>query len=185
MPFSFRPLTIPEVLLIEARRFRDERGFFLETYKRSEFVANGITEAFVQDNYSYSVKGVLRGLHYQKPPQAQGKLVFVLQGEVFDVAVDIRSGSATYGRWVGEVLSEENGRMLYVPPGFAHGFCVLSAEAGVAYKVTAEYAAELDTGIIWIDPDIGVEWPIHAPILSPKDAVLPPLHRVADHFSAF
>jgi dTDP-4-dehydrorhamnose 3,5-epimerase len=184
MPFTFQPLAIPDVLLILPQRFRDERGFFLETYKRSEFVANGVTEAFVQDNYSYSVKGVLRGLHYQKPPQAQGKLVQVIQGEVFDVAVDIRSGSATFGQWVGEVLSAENGRILYVPPGFAHGFCVLSAEAGVAYKVTAEYAAELDTGIIWNDPDIGVEWPIQVPVLSPKDADLPLLRQVADHFSA-
>ena len=124
---------MPEVILVKPRVFPDERGFFLETYKSSDFEANGIPDRFVQDNYSHSVKGTLRGLHYQKSPQAQGKLVMAVQGEIFDVAVDIRQGSPTYGRWVGETLSSADRRMLWVPPGFAHGFCVLSDEADVLY----------------------------------------------------
>jgi dTDP-4-dehydrorhamnose 3,5-epimerase len=182
MPFEFRRLAIPDVLLVEARIFGDERGFFMETYKRSDFAAHGIPDAFVQYNRSRSVRGVLRGLHYQKDPRAQGKLVSVLQGEVFDVAVDIRRGSPTYGRWVGERLSAENGRMLYVPVGFAHGFCVLSDRADVLYMVTDEYAPECDRGILWNDPEIGIDWPIAAPILSPKDAQLPALRHADNNF---
>lgn len=136
MPFRFQRLEIPEVILVEPVLFCDERGFFMETYKFSDFSAFGIKERFVQDNHSRSIKGVLRGLHYQNPPRAQGKLVRVIRGEVFDVAVDIRKGSPTYGRWVGVVLSEENKLMLYVPPGFAHGFCVLSEVTEVVYKCT-------------------------------------------------
>ena len=173
MPFTFTHLAIPDVILIEPAIFRDERGFFMESYKYSDFVAFGIKEHFVQDNHSRSVKGVLRGLHYQKHPKAQGKLVRVVVGEVFDVGVDIRLGSPTYGKWVGEVLSAENKRMLYIPPGFAHGFCVLSDVADVLYKTTEEYAPEYDAGIIWNDPEIGIQWPIEHPILSEKDAVLP------------
>jgi dTDP-4-dehydrorhamnose 3,5-epimerase len=180
MPFRFRPLQIPDVILIEARAFGDDRGFFVETYRQSEFVANGIADHFVQDNYSFSLRGVLRGLHYQKHPQAQAKLVRAVQGEVFDVAVDIRAGSLTYGEWVGETLSAENGHMLYVPPGFAHGFCVLSSEAGLAYKVTAEYAPALERGIRWNDPQIGIRWPIQDPLLSERDEALPLLNE-ADH----
>jgi dTDP-4-dehydrorhamnose 3,5-epimerase len=166
MPFTFTHLAIPDVILIEPAIFRDERGFFMESYKYSDFVAFGIKEHFVQDNHSRSVKGVLRGLHYQKHPKAQGKLVRVVVGEVFDVGVDIRLGSPTYGKWVGEVLSAENKRMLYIPPGFAHGFCVLSDVADVLYKTTEEYAPEYDAGIIWNDPEIGIQWPIEHPILS-------------------
>jgi len=177
MPFKFQPLEIPEVILVEARHFEDERGFFMETYKRSPFAAHGIAATFVQDNYSHSTRGVLRGLHYQAPPKAQGKLVIALRGQIFDVAVDIRPDSPTYGQWVAEGLSAQNHRMLYIPPGFAHGFCVLSDEADVSYKVTEEYAPELDRGIAWNDPDIGIRWPIASPILSPKDAQLPPLRR--------
>ena len=173
MSFQFQRLEIPGVVLIEGQRFEDDRGFFLETYQMSEFSANGIPPAFVQDNYSHSVRGVLRGLHYQKHPKAQGKLVMVLKGQIFDVAVDIRERASTYGKWVGVVLSADNLRMLYIPPGFAHGFYVQSEEADVIYKVTEEYAPELDRGIIWNDPDIGVQWPITEPILSPKDARLP------------
>ncbi len=184
MPFQVQPLAIPDVLLVEAQIFGDERGFFMEIYKRSDLAAHGIPDAFVQCNRSHSVRGVLRGLHYQKHPRAQGKLVVALQGEVFDVAVDIRRGSPTYGRWVGEVLSAQNGCMLYVPVGFAHGFCVLSDKADVLYMVTDEYAPECDRGILWNDPDIGIDWPIAAPILSPKDAQLPAL-RDADHNFAF
>jgi len=175
MPFNFTRLAIPDVILIEPMVFPDERGFFMESYKYSEFSAFGIKERFVQDNHSRSTKGVLRGLHYQKHPKAQGKLVRVVVGEIFDVGVDIRKGSPTYGKWVGERLSVENKWMLYIPPGFAHGFCVLSEEAEVLYKTTEEYAPEYDAGIIWNDPEIGIEWPIEHPILSPKDAALPML----------
>ena len=178
MPFKFKHLTIPDVILIEPTVFPDERGFFMESYKYSEFAAFGISEAFVQDNHSRSTKGVLRGLHYQKPPKVQGKLVRVVVGEIFDVGVDIRKGSPTYGKWVGERLSAENKRMLYIPPGFAHGFCVLSEVAEVLYKATEEYAPEYDAGIRWNDPDIGIEWPIEHPILSEKDAGLPFLREL-------
>ena len=173
MPFTFTPLQIPDVILIKPRVFPDARGFFLETYKYTDFAANGIAETFVQDNHSRSAKGVLRGLHFQNPPQAQGKLVRVVRGAVFDVAVDIRPDSATFGEWVGEVLSDENHHMLYIPPGFAHGFVAISDVADLAYKVTAEYAPDLDSGIIWNDPSIGIQWPVQNPILSPKDAALP------------
>jgi len=175
MPFNFTRLAIPDVILIEPTVFPDERGFFMESYKYSEFAAFGIKEHFVQDNHSRSVKGVLRGLHYQRQPKAQGKLVRVVVGEIFDVGVDIRQESPTYGKWVGEVLSAENKRMLYIPPGFAHGFCVLSEVAEVLYKTTEEYAPEYDAGIRWNDPEIGIEWPIEHPILSEKDAALPML----------
>ncbi|HKV45510.1 MAG TPA: dTDP-4-dehydrorhamnose 3,5-epimerase [bacterium] len=180
MPFRFEHQQIPDIVLVEATAFEDERGLFMETYKHSEFGAAGIPWIFVQDNYSHSTRGVLRGLHYQKHPKAQGKLVGVLRGEIFDVAVDIRRGSPTLRRWVGVILSAANRRMLFVPPGFAHGFCVLSSEADVVYKVTAEYAQALDRGIVWNDPELGVAWPIQTPVLSPKDARLPPFHA-ADH----
>ncbi len=179
MPFQFQRLGIPDLILVQVRCFTDARGFFMETYKRSAFVENGIREAFVQDNYSHSIRGVLRGLHYQKDPQSQGKLVQVLRGEVFDVAVDIRKGSPTYGQWASVRLSAEGCELLYIPAGFAHGFCVLSDEADFLYKVTAEYAPELDSGIVWNDPDIGVEWPVSEPVVSSKDAGLP-LLRDAD-----
>ncbi len=173
MPFTFTRLRIPDVILIEARVFPDARGFFLETYKYSDFATHGISEHFVQDNHSRSVQGVLRGLHYQHPPAAQGKLVRAARGVIFDVAVDIRPSSPTFGQWVGEMLSDENHRMLYMPPGFAHGFVVMSAVADVSYKATAEYAPELDSGIAWNDPTIGIRWPVQQPILSDKDAALP------------
>jgi dTDP-4-dehydrorhamnose 3,5-epimerase len=173
MSFHFQRLYIPDVILVEPRTLRDQRGYFVELYKRSEFAANGIADEFVQDNRSHSVRGTLRGLHYQSPPQAQAKLAMALHGEVFDVAVDIRRGSPTYGQWVGTVLSDRNFHMLYIPVGFAHGFCVLSEEADLAYKVTAEYAPELDRGILWNDPAIGIEWPIVEPLLSSRDSHLP------------
>jgi len=177
MPFNFTRLAIPEVILIEPTIFPDDRGFFMESYKYSEFSAFGIKEHFVQDNHSRSTKDVLRGLHYQSPPKAQGKLVRVVVGEIFDVGVDIRKRSPSYGKWVGEVLSAENKRMLYIPPGFAHGFCVLSDVADVAYKVTEEFSPEHDAGIIWNDPEIGIQWPIEHPILSEKDSALPRLRE--------
>jgi len=182
MPFSFKRLAIPDVVLIEPRVFPDERGFFMETYKYSDFAAFGIKEQFVQDNHSRSKRGVLRGLHYQKPPKAQGKLVRVVVGEIFDVAVDIRKGSPWYGKWVGASLSAENKLMLYIPPGFAHGFCVLSEVAEVVYKATEEYSPEHDAGILWSDPEIGIQWPVKDPIVSLKDSRLPLLREIGDGF---
>jgi dTDP-4-dehydrorhamnose 3,5-epimerase len=175
MPFRFTPLEIPGPQIIEAATFEDSRGHFIETYKHSEFQANGICEHFVQDNWSRSRYGVLRGLHFQRAPKAQAKLICVIRGEIFDAAVDIRKGSPTYGRWVGLSLSERAPRMLYLPVGFAHGFCVLSDIADVVYKATAEYDADLDTGILWDDPAIGIRWPLDKPLLSAKDARLPRL----------
>ena len=151
----------------------------METFKRSAFAAHGISENFVQDNHSHSAHRVLRGLHYQKPPKAQGKLVMVLRGEILDVAVDIRHGSPTFRKWIGCILSSSNFHMLYISVGFAHGFCVLSDEADVIYKVTDEYAPECERGIVWNDPDLGIRWPVAQPIVSPKDARLP-LLRDAD-----
>ncbi len=183
MPFlSFQHLDIPEVVLIEPRVFEDGRGYFLETYKHADFAAAGIALPFVQTNHSHSSYGVLRGLHYQLPPMAQGKLVACIHGEIFDVAVDIRKGSPTYGHWVGEVLSAKNHRLLYIPPGFAHGFCTLSAEADVLYQTTAEYAYVLDRGIRWDDPDIDISWPIAEPLLSDKDARQPLLTEAENTF---
>jgi dTDP-4-dehydrorhamnose 3,5-epimerase len=183
MPFkSFTRLHLPEVVLVEPRVFGDDRGFFLESYKASDFTAAGIPESFVQSNHSHSSRGVLRGLHYQKEPRAQGKLVMAVRGAIFDVAVDIRRGSPTYGQWVGEELSESNHRLLYIPPGFAHGFCVLSEYADVLYQVTAEYSAEHDRGIRWDDPALDIAWPIDSPRLSPKDAAQPLLAEADNNF---
>ena len=182
MPFRFQRLAIPDVILVSAKQFVDDRGFFLESYKQSEFADNGIPWAFVQDNRSNSTRQVLRGLHYQMQPRAQGKLVTALSGKIFDVAVDIRQGSPTFGRWVGAKLSADRFNMLYIPAGFAHGFCVLSERADVLYKVTDEYAADLDRGIRWNDPHVGINWPISDPILSEKDAALPLLHDAENNF---
>jgi dTDP-4-dehydrorhamnose 3,5-epimerase len=173
--FTFLPLDIPDVILIEPQVFADERGFFTETYKFSEFSAHGIQDRFLQDNYSRSSRGVLRGLHYQRPPKAQSKLVRVVQGEVFDVAVDIRMGSPTFGKWVGMILSSENQKMLYLPRGFAHGFCVLSETADLTYKVDREYSPEHEAGIAWDDPEIAICWPMTHPILSRRDRTYPGL----------
>jgi len=179
MPFEFRPLEIPGLILVIPQVFGDERGFFKELFKESEFARGRIKERFVQDNLSFSQKGVLRGLHYQKEPKAQGKLVTCLRGEIFDVAVDIRRGSPTYGRWVGINLSAQNHYLFYIPPGFAHGFQVISEEALVLYKCTAEYAPEVEAGIIWNDPDLSIDWPIKNPLLSPKDQKWPRLRGVS------
>lgn len=183
MPFNFQRLEIPDVIFVEPKVFGDERGFFLEIYKHSDFSQFGIIEHFVQDNYSSSTAGVLRGLHYQKNPKAQGKLVRCLKGKIFDVAVDIRKGSPYYGRWVGKELSEEQGNMLYIPAGFAHGFLVLSDKADVLYKCTEEYSAQHDRGIIWNDPAISIQWPVNGrPILSAKDKMHPPLADADNNF---
>ena len=182
MPFTFKKLEIPEIILIEPEVFPNGRGFFMEMYKYSDFVGIGIKEHFVQENYSHSKKGVLRGLHFQKNPNAQGKLVQCLKGKIFDVTVDIRRGSPSFGRWVSVELSEENKRMLYIPPSFAHGFVVLSETADIIYKCTKEYSSEDDRGIIWNDPDINISWPIREPILSEKDAKFPLLKNVDSNF---
>lgn len=164
-------LTIPDVILLEPKVFGDDRGFFFESYNRAAFKeATGLDPDFVQDNHSRSVKGVLRGLHYQLPPKALGKLVRVVAGEVFDVAVDIRKGSPTFGQWVGEVLSAENKRQMWVPPGFAHGFLTLSETADFLYKTTDYYSVEHERCIRWDDPGINIDWPSdQLPLLSEKD----------------
>lgn len=182
MAFKFARLGIPDVILIETPIVRDERGLFRELYKESEFSANGITAHFVQDNGAQSVRGVLRGLHYQKHPKAQGKLVAVTDGSIWDVAVDIRKGSPTYGTWVAAELSLANGLAVYVPPGFAHGYCVTSERAAIVYKVTADYAPELERGIIWNDPTLAISWPVSTPVLSPRDARLPRLEEADNKF---
>jgi dTDP-4-dehydrorhamnose 3,5-epimerase len=175
MPFRFtRVDPVPDVIQIEPTVFGDSRGWFMETYKRSDFAANGIPEELRQDNHSRATsRGVLRGLHYQKDPAAQGKLVRCTVGAVYDVSVDIRKGSPTYGRWVGVELTEANHRMVWVPEGFAHGFCTLSDASEVLYKATAEYSAIHDRGIRWDDPTLAIAWPTRTPTLSAKDAQAP------------
>ncbi len=167
---EFIPTKIPDVLVVKAKVFEDPRGFFLETYRENEFIAAGVDYKFVQENHSASQKGVLRGLHYQIR-QTQGKLVRAIAGEIFDAVVDIRRSSPTFGEWVGVTLSAENKQQLWVPPGFAHGFYVLSERAEITYKVTDYYAPEWDRSLLWNDPEIGIEWPLmdDAPILSNKD----------------
>ncbi|MDI6736312.1 MAG: dTDP-4-dehydrorhamnose 3,5-epimerase [bacterium] len=182
MPFNFEKLSIPEIILIKPKVFIDGRGFFMETYKYLDFTKIGIRENFVQDNYSKSAKNVLRGLHYQKVPKSQGKLVQCLKGKIYDVSVDIRKGATTYRQWNAIELSEENCHILYIPPGFAHGFLVLSDIAEVIYKCTEEYSSEDERGIIWNDPDIGIKWPIRNPILSERDKVYPMLKDADNNF---
>jgi len=174
MPFSFRKLAIPEVLLVEPNYVSDARGFFMETYKRSVFAAAGVDEIFVQENHSRSERGVLRGLHYQEEPYAQSKLIRVLSGEIFDVAVDIRPNSPTRGQWVSARLSAANRQMIYLPRWCAHGFCVLSDHAEVMYMTTAEYAPAHEFGIMWNDPKLRIDWPISSPTLSQRDQAWPP-----------
>ena len=167
---QFIPTKIPEVILIEPRVFSDSRGFFLESYQKKRFAEAGIRFDFVQDNHSQSEQGILRGLHYQIQ-QPQGKLVRVISGEIFDVAVDLRRSSPTFGKWVGDSLSSENRRMLWVPPGFAHGFVVTSTTAEVLYKATDYYAPQWERTIVWNDPTLNIVWPLKekVPILSAKD----------------
>lgn len=162
------PLEIPGAILIEPDVFRDQRGLFLETYHQERYADAGIPGPFVQDNYSQSVRGTLRGLHFQEP-HAQGKLVMVMEGAVYDVLVDVRKGSPTFGRWYGTELSADNRRQLYIPPGCAHGFCVTSERASFLYKCTDFYAPKDERGILWNDPALGIAWPVTTPILSPKD----------------
>ena len=177
MPSTFESTALAGVVIIVPKLFGDSRGFLMETFKRSEFEAAGLDLTLVQENHSLSSAGTLRGLHYQREPKAQGKLVRVIRGEVFDVAVDIRPGSSTYGGWVGVTLSDANRKSIYIPPGFAHGFCVVSPEAEVIYKTTEEYAPDHEQGIRWDDPALGISWPVTAPILSERDKHWPPFKK--------
>ncbi len=179
MPFEFERQKIEDVILVKPRVFGDNRGFFMESYKKSDFVKNGIDVEFVQDNHSKSSAHVLRGLHYQEAPYGQAKLVRCSKGRIYDVAVDIRPGSKTFGQYVKVELSEENKQMLFIPDGFAHGFVVLSEEAELLYKTSKEYAPQADRGILWSDKDINIDWEIDfEPILSEKDKLQPALKEV-------
>lgn len=178
MPFDFKRLAIPDVLLITPSLRSDSRGFFMETYKRSDFERAGIAETFVQENHSSSGRGVLRGLHFQRPPQAQSKLVRVVAGRIFDVAVDLRTGSPGRNAWVGVELSADDKTLLYIPDWCAHGFCVLSERAEVIYHTSTEYSPEHESGIRWNDPTLGITWPIADPILADRDRNWPLLAGV-------
>lgn len=182
MPFVFKDAGIDGLILVIPQVFRDKRGFFMERFKHSDFAKASITEHFVQDNHSKSAKDVLRGMHYQKEPSAQGKLVYCIKGKIFDVVVDIRKGSPSFGKWRGIDLSDENDYMLYVPKGFAHGFLVLSDEATVIYKCTGEYSKENERGIIWNDPVVNINWPVESPVLSDKDKQFPLLKNADINF---
>ena len=179
MPFEFERQKIEDVILVKPRVFGDSRGFFLESYKKSDFYANGINVEFNQDNHSKSTKGVLRGLHYQANPHGQAKLVRCSKGRIYDVAVDIRPNSKTFGQYVKVELSEENKHMLYIPVGFAHGFVALTDEVEILYKASGEYAPQADRGIIWNDKDINIDWNIDfEPLLSEKDKIQPKLSEI-------
>jgi dTDP-4-dehydrorhamnose 3,5-epimerase len=171
--------SLPGVLIIEPKVFGDERGFFMETWNGRRYEEAGLPGRFVQDNLSYSARGVLRGLHFQNP-QPQGKLISVLRGEVFDVAVDVRVGSPTFGEWTSVTLSAENKRQFYVPPDFAHGFLVTGEDAIFFYKCTDYYAPSSEGIVLWNDPDIGIEWPTDAPTLSERDGKAPPLREMPE-----
>ena len=178
------PLSIPDVLLIEPQVFGDDRGFFFESFNQNKFEeAMGKKINFMQDNHSKSVKGVLRGLHYQIAPKAQGKLVRVIQGEVFDVAVDLRQSSPTFGKWVGEILSADNKKQMWIPEGFAHGFVTLSDTAEFLYKTTDFYSKEHEQAIRWNDETIGIQWPIKDISLSAKDETAQPFKEVRSYFN--
>ena len=185
MKLESRPLTHPDVRLIRAPRFSDPRGYFAETYVRGDFVAAGIANDFIQDNQSVSLRpGTVRGMHFQIPPFAQAKLIRVLSGRIFDACIDLRRSSPRYGRHATVELSAETGDQLFVPAGFAHGFCTLEPDTRVLYKVDAVYSAEHERGIAWADPALAIPWPIspEAAILSAKDAVLPPLREMPVYF---
>lgn len=177
MPFTFEKLDLDGVILVTPQVLADSRGFFLEAHKTSDFYLGGIKENFTQDNRSFSIRNVIRGIHFQKYPRPQGKLVSCLKGSIFDVAVDLRPDSETFMMWLGVELNDINNQMLYIPPGFGHGFSTLSENALISYKCTNEYCHELDGGIIWNDPDIGVDWKIDNFIISEKDAKLPTLEE--------
>jgi dTDP-4-dehydrorhamnose 3,5-epimerase len=171
--------SLPGVLVITPDLYGDDRGYFVETWRARRYAEVGVPEMFVQDNLSMSRRGILRGLHLQHP-HGQGKLVQVVQGEVFDVAVDVRVGSPTFGQWVGTVLSHENHQQVWIPPGFAHGFCVTSETALFSYKCTEVYHRHSELGVAWNDPDLGIEWPLPEPILSDKDIAFPRLAQIPE-----
>jgi len=179
MAIKFNTTSLPGVILIEPQVFEDPRGFFMETFHKKKYAVEGIDRVFVQDNHSHSKRGTLRGLHYQLR-HAQGKLICVVAGEVFDVAVDIRCGAPTFGKWSGTYISAENKRQLYIPEGFAHGFSVLSETADVIYKCTDFYTPGDEYGIFWADPTIDIDWKIESPVLSKKDSQNPELSQVAE-----
>lgn len=183
MPFIFKKLELSGLVLVQPKIFADARGFFAETFKESEFLEQGIELSFKQDDLTLSNKNVLRGLHYQIGPGAQGQMVQVVKGRVWDVVVDIRANSPTFKKWVGTELNDENHYGLYMPPGFAHGFVVLSAEACLYYKCTAEYNPAIERGIKWDDPELDIKWPISRPIVSEKDEASP-LLKDAEVFNA-
>ncbi|MDH7797010.1 MULTISPECIES: dTDP-4-dehydrorhamnose 3,5-epimerase [unclassified Beijerinckia] len=183
--FRFQALGLKGPLLIKTFRFGDTRGYFMETYNAQLFAEGGVDAVFLQDNQSLSAqKGIIRGLHFQRPPTAQAKLVRVLRGAIYDVAIDIRIGSPSYGRWCSATLSAENGDQLFIPRGFAHGFCTLEANTEVAYKVDNPYSAEDDSGIFWADPALAIDWPVTQTeaIVSSKDAGLPLLNELINPF---
>ncbi len=173
MPFQFERTSIEGLILVKPKVFNDGRGFFVEEYKKSDFTKAGINIDFTQDNHSKSSRGVLRGLHFQKDPYAQAKLVRCIKGKVWDVAVDLRAGSATFGKWLGFELSEENFNMLFIPEGFAHGFLTLSQEAEIFYKCSKEYSPQYDSGVRYDDPTLNISWPLKEVIISDKDKKLP------------
>ena len=173
MPFTFRPLDLDGVIAVQAQVFPDDRGFFLESYKKSDFHANGIAVELVQDNHSRSRRGVLRGLHYQLSPHAQGKLVSVVAGTIWDVAVDVRKSSPTFGKWTAVELSDSNKNALWIPAGFAHGFVCLSETADVYYKTTAEYCGAAERGVRWDDPALAIDWPLSDVTVCERDQNLP------------
>ncbi len=183
MTFTFTQVKSPEgLIVITPYVFNDERGFFMETFRADEFEKVGIKEEFIQDNQSRSVKGVIRGLHFQVDPHEQSKLVRCIRGEVFDVAVDMRKKSDSFGKWFGVVLSEENKKMLYIPTGFAHGYSTLSEEAEVLYKVDEFYSKDDERGIVYNDPKIAVDWRVSSPIVSTKDKGLPRFDKEEEYF---
>jgi dTDP-4-dehydrorhamnose 3,5-epimerase len=184
MSFRFIELELPGIVLIEETRHGDTRDFFAETFRETAVRAGRIPDVFVQDNHARSTRGVLRGLHYKLPPRAQGKLARVVSGDIYDVVVDLRKGSPGYGRWAGTRLCGDEGRLLWIPPGFAHGYRVLSETVDLMYKVTAEFDPGLDRGIRCDDPDVGVEWPDLEPVLSARDRALSPLSEADNHFVA-
>lgn len=183
MPFQFKQLKIPDVLLISPIINRDDRGFFMETFKKTDFKKVGIDFNFCQDNHSKSKKGVIRGLHYQIPPMEQGKLIRVIRGSLLDVVVDIRKNSPCFGKYIAIELSENNQYILWIPPGFAHGICIMEDDTELLYKCTSEYSPQHERGILWNDPTISINWPITDPILSEKDTKYPRLTEAKDYFS--
>lgn len=183
MPFEFSKTEIPDVILVRPKLFEDERGMFAEIFKLKDFEEMGIVKALTQVNFSSSKKNVLRGLHYQNKPKAQAKLVSCARGEVFDVAVDIRVGSPTYGAWVAETLTAQDKNMLYIPAGFAHGFCALVEDAELIYFCDEQYSPDHEAGIVWNDSDIGITWPMENPVLAERDAAFPPLADADNTFT--